>query len=57
MGVQLDRFTVALLILPPDAPALNDEEAARLQDAHIAHLHEAGHLLAAGPLFDESFAG
>ena len=60
MGVQLDRFTVALLILPPDAPALNDEEAARLQDAHMAHLadlHEAGHLLAAGPLFDESFAG
>lgn len=60
MGVQLDSFTVALLILRPDAPKLDDEAAARLQDAHMAHLadlHEAGYLLAAGPLFDDKFRG
>jgi len=38
MGVQLDRFTIALLILRPDAPNLDEEAAAPLQDAHIAHL-------------------
>jgi uncharacterized protein len=60
MGVQLDRFIVALLILRPDAPNLDEEAAARLQEAHMAHLadlHEAGFLLAAGPLFDEQFRG
>src|SRR5260370_40345947 len=60
MGVQLDRFTVALLILRPDAPKLDEEAAARLQDAHMDHLadlHEAGYLLAAGPLIDEKFRG
>src|ERR1700682_1807339 len=60
MSVQLDRFTIALLVLRPDAPALDDEAAARLQDAHMAHLadlHEAGHLLASGPLLDEKFRG
>src|SRR5713101_8224382 len=60
MGVQLDRFSVALLILRPDAPNLDEEAAARLQDAHMAHLadlHEAGYLLAAGPLLDEQFRG
>jgi hypothetical protein len=60
MGVPLDRFTIALLILRPDAPILDEEAAARLQDAHMAHLadlHEAGVLVAAGPLFDEKFRG
>jgi len=60
MGVQLDRFSVALLILRPDAPKLDKEAAARLQDAHMAHLadlHDAGYLLAAGPLIDEKFRG
>jgi uncharacterized protein YciI len=60
MSVQLDRFSIVLLILRPDAPVLDDEAAARLQDAHMAHLaelHEAGHLLAAGPLLDETFRG
>jgi uncharacterized protein len=60
MGVQLDRFSVALLILRPDAPQLDEGAAARLQDAHMAHLadlHDAGYLLAAGPLFDEKFRG
>jgi uncharacterized protein YciI len=60
MGVQLDHFTIALLILRPDAPDLDAEAAARLQDAHMAHLaelHEAGYLIAAGPLSDPDFRG
>jgi uncharacterized protein len=55
--VEFDRYTIALLILRPDAPELDEEAAAELQDAHMAHLadlHEQGHLLAAGPLSDES---
>ena len=60
MGVQLDHFTVVLLNLRPDAPNLDEEAAARLQDAHMAHLadlHEAGHLVGAGPLSDPKFRG
>jgi uncharacterized protein YciI len=60
MGVQLDRFSIALLILRPDAPKLDGEAAARLQDAHLAHLadlHEAGHLLAWGLFSIKSFGG
>lgn len=58
--MQFDRFTIALLILRSDAPELDEEAAAALQDAHMSHLadlHEAGHLLAAGPLDDEEFRG
>jgi uncharacterized protein YciI len=62
-GVEFDRFTITLLILRPDAPELDDAAADALQDAHMAHLadlHEAGHLLAAGPLLgdpDRRFRG
>jgi uncharacterized protein YciI len=58
--LEFDRYTIALLILRPDAAQLDEEAAAALQDAHLAHLadlHEAGHLLAAGPLSDEKFRG
>jgi uncharacterized protein YciI len=58
--LKFDQYTIALLILRPDAPELDDDAAAALQDAHMAHLadlHEAGHLLAAGPLSDEKFRG
>jgi uncharacterized protein len=51
--MEFDRFTVALLVLRPDAPHLDDEAATALQDAHLVHLadlHAEGHLLAAGPL-------
>lgn len=51
--MEFDRFTIALLILREDAPQLGSEEADRLQDAHmtyLAELHEAGVLLAAGPV-------
>lgn len=53
--MEFDRFTVVLLVLCPDAPALDEEAANTLQDAHMAHLatlHDQGHLIAAGPLTD-----
>ncbi len=59
--MQFDQFTITLLILRPDAPQLDEAAANALQDAHMAHLaalHEAGWLLAAGPLLgDERFRG
>jgi uncharacterized protein YciI len=61
--MEFDRFSIALLIRRADAPELDDEAEAALQDAHMAHLadlHEAGHLLAAGPLLGgpaEEFRG
>ena len=38
--MQFDRFTIALLILRPDAPQLDEAAADALQDAHLAHLPE-----------------
>jgi uncharacterized protein YciI len=58
--MDFDRFTVALLVLREDAPQLSAPEAAELQDSHMSHLadlHQAGHLLAAGPLMDGHFRG
>jgi uncharacterized protein len=49
-----------LLHLRPDAPKHTDEEADALQDAQLAHLaalHEAGQLLASGPLSDPELRG
>jgi len=60
MTVQLDRFTITLLVLRQDAPKLDDQEAAALQDAHMRHLadlHEAGQTLAGGPLLDDQLRG
>jgi len=58
--VQFDQFTIALLISNPDAPRLDEQAAESMQNAHMAHLadlHAAGYLLAAGPLRDPSFRG
>ena len=58
--MEFDRYTIALSILRPDAPQLPDADAGALQDAHMAHLadlHEEGHLLAAGPLLHDTFRG
>jgi uncharacterized protein YciI len=61
--MEFDRFSIALLVLRPDRPHLDEEAEAALQDAHMAHLadlHEGGYLLAAGPLLggpDEPFRG
>jgi uncharacterized protein YciI len=51
--MDFDRLTVALLVLRDDAPVLDSEAEAALQDAHMAYLaqlHADGHLVAAGPL-------
>ena len=51
--MEFDQFTMTLLVRRPDAPKLDSKEEDRLQDAHLAHLarlHDEGHLLAAGPL-------
>jgi uncharacterized protein len=53
--MDFDRLTITLLELGDDAPGLTPAQLDALQDAHMAHLadlHEAGHLLAAGPLLD-----
>lgn len=58
--MDFDRYTITLLVKRPDAPQLDEEAATAMQDAHMAHLadlHAAGHLLAAGPLQDPEFRG
>ena len=58
--MEFDRYTVTLLLKRPDGPQLGENEQAALQDAHMAHLADLatqGHLLAAGPLFDEQYRG
>ncbi|MBV9582550.1 MAG: hypothetical protein JO057_28535 [Chloroflexi bacterium] len=58
--MQFDEFSVALLIQRPDAPVLDADASRALQDAHLAHLadlHAAGKLVAAGPLEDEHYRG
>jgi hypothetical protein len=40
-----DRYAIGLLIAAPDAPELDEQAAAALQDAHMSHLadlHETG---------------
>lgn len=61
--MEFDQMTVALLVLRPDAPKLDEQAENALQDAHmafLADLHKAGYLLAAGPLLgaaDREFRG
>lgn len=53
--MEFDTYTIALLTTPPDAPRLDADAATAMQSRHLAHLaslHDAGHLLAAGPLRD-----
>jgi uncharacterized protein YciI len=54
-GIRVDfvSYTIALLMLRADAPVMSEDEQAALQDAHMQHLaslHDAGALLAAGPI-------
>jgi hypothetical protein len=58
--MDFDHYTAVLLVKRTDAPELSPQEADALQDAHMAHLadlHDAGHLLAAGPLLHDHFRG
>jgi uncharacterized protein len=53
--LQFDHHTVVLLVRPPNAPEVSNEESAALQDAHLANqadLFDQGYLIAAGPLLD-----
>jgi uncharacterized protein len=53
---KFDHATLVFLVRPPDAPVLPDDEAAALQDAHLAHqaaLAAQGHVLVAGPLIEQ----
>jgi uncharacterized protein len=55
--MDFDRFSIILLVLRDGAPELTAEQESELQDAHMSHLsdlHQAGHLLAAGPLLDRT---
>jgi uncharacterized protein len=54
--VALDQFTVVLLVTREDAPPY-DEAVQNAHLAHLADLHEAGHLIAAGPLRDAELRG
>jgi uncharacterized protein YciI len=50
--VRFDRFTIVLLYRNEHGPDFTDDERDALQDAHLNHLatlHEAGTLIAAGP--------
>lgn len=54
--MEFETYTIALLVTNPSEPELSQEERDALQDAHLSYLadlHEAGHLLAVGPLSDE----
>ena len=54
--MEFDTFSVVLLGAGPNTSRLDEREANALQDAHMAHLaslHEAGKLEAAGPFLDD----
>jgi uncharacterized protein len=54
--MQFDRHTLVLLVRPPDAPELSEEEADELQDRHLAFradLRDRGVIVAGGPLLDQ----
>jgi uncharacterized protein len=54
--MRFDRYTVTLLTLRPDAPEMTDDEAADLQDRHLAHgadLQDRGLILARGPMTEQ----
>ena len=54
--MKFDQHTLVLLVRPPDAPELSEQEADALQDAHLAfraQLRDQGYLVAGGPLLDQ----
>lgn len=54
--MEFDRHTLVLLRLRPDAPEHTDEQAAELQDRHLAFradLRDRGYLIGGGPLVDQ----
>ena len=58
--VEFDDYSVTLLVHSPDGPRLDEAEAAAMQDRHMGHiadLADLGQLVAAGPVFDETYRG
>ena len=58
--MEFDDYTVTLLLHNPDGPRLDETEAAAMQDTHMGHIADMadlGHLVAAGPVFDETYRG
>ena len=58
--MEFDEYTVTLLLHNPAGPRPDETDAAAMQDKHMAHiadLAELGHLVAAGPVFDETYRG
>jgi uncharacterized protein YciI len=58
--MEFDQLGVALLTTRDGSRERPDPEEDAVQDAHMAHLadlHDAGQLLAAGPLMNEHFRG
>ncbi|MFL6238570.1 MAG: YciI family protein [Actinomycetes bacterium] len=54
---KFDTYQFVLLRRPPDMPVVEDDTAAKLQAQHLGHLaamRDAGHLMSAGPLLDQS---
>jgi uncharacterized protein len=54
--MKFDQHTLVLLVRPPDAPELSEQEAEALQDAHLAFradLRDQGYLIAGGPLLGQ----
>jgi uncharacterized protein len=53
--MEFDRDTLVVLVRPEGAPEFTEEEALRLQDAHLANharLGDEGYVIAAGPFTD-----
>jgi uncharacterized protein YciI len=54
--VELDEYQLVLLRRPSNAPTMSDEEADRLQQAHLDYLDRLradGHIRFAGPVRDQ----
>jgi len=55
--LDVEACTFALLVRPPDAPELGDEERATIQAGHMANINamaEAGELAIAGPFVEDT---
>lgn len=54
--MEFDTWALVVLRRPADAPDLPEDELDRLQEQHLAHLaamHEQGHLAVYGPFSDQ----
>ncbi|HZS23809.1 MAG TPA: YciI family protein [Gaiellaceae bacterium] len=55
--MEFDHFTLVLLETNPDAPEASDTVVFDGHLAHLASLHDAGELIAAGPTRDDDLRG